>query len=313
MTIYDIAIVGGGPAGASGAIYAARKRLKSIVLTKDFGGQSTSSGQIENWLGTINMSGIELGKMIKGHVEHYRGDCLEIKEGKYVQSIVKDGDGNFLITTEEGKEYLARTVLICSGAKRRKLDPSIPGAEEFEHKGIVYCATCDAPMFSDQDVVVVGGGNAAFETAIQLLSYAKSVTVMTRGPEFRADSILMESFFNDPKAKGINSTEIKEIEGEIMVKGLVYKDRITEKEHDLSVTGVFVEIGTVPANGFVKDLIELDEIGSIVIDHRNQRTSLEGVWAAGDCTNSLYKQNIIAAGDGANALEDIYRYLKSSK
>ena len=312
MNIYDVIIVGGGPAGASGAIYAARKRLNSIVLTKDFGGQSTSSGQIENWLGTIHMSGIELGKMIKGHVEHYRGDCLEIKEGKYVQSITKEREGLFMVKTEDGKDYMARTVLVCSGAKRRKLDSSIPGADSFEHKGISYCATCDAPMFSDQDVVVVGGGNAAFETATQLLDYAKTVTLMTRGPEFRADSILIDGFFANRSAKGVTDVDIVEIKGESMVGGLVYRDKKTGKKLNLTVTGIFVEIGTVPANSFMKDLVKIDTNGSIVVDHKSQRTSTDGIWAAGDCTDSLYKQNIIAAGDGAKALEDIYRYLKSN-
>jgi len=175
--MYDLIIIGGGPAGASAGVYAARKRLKTLFLTKDFEGQSTVSGDVQNWIGTVSISGIDLAANFKKHLLAYAGDILELKEGELVKSLSKETDG-FKVTMEGDAEYTAKTVLITTGAHRRKL--TMPGAEEFENKGITYCATCDGPLFSDKDVIVIGGGNAGFETAAQLLAYTKSVTLLHR-------------------------------------------------------------------------------------------------------------------------------------
>lgn len=307
--MHELAIVGGGPAGATAAIYAARKKLKTIFITKDFGGQSAVASDIQNWLGLISISGKEFSKMIQKHVRSYEGEFLEIKDGKNATSIEKNINGSFVIKTQNEK-FEALTLLICSGGKRKKL--SVKGADKFENKGITYCATCDAPMFYNQDVVVIGGGNAGFGAASQLLSYAKSVTIIDSQQKFAADPVRIEEVIENSKVKTLKNVQIKEIKGDRMVSALVYKDKETEKNYELTVTGVFVEIGMTPSTEIVKGLVELNDYGYIKVDHKNQRTSAEGVWAAGDCTDSFFKQNLIAAGAGAKALEDIYCKLKMS-
>jgi alkyl hydroperoxide reductase subunit F len=306
--MYDLAIIGGGPAGIAGGIYASRKQLKTIFITKEWGGQSTVSAEIENWVGTPKISGADLAKAFEAHLKAYAGDTLTIADGQCVNSLKKTDEG-FTIGTEDGKKYEVTTTLISSGASRRKLD--VPGAFEFDQKGLTYCASCDGPLFSEQDVVVIGGGNAGFESAAQLLAYAKSVTLLNRSDAFKADPVTVEKVLSDPKMKAITNAETIEVKGDTFVNGLVYKDKKTGETHELAVTGVFVEIGIVPNTSFVKDLVGLDKYNRIVVDPKNQRTSLEGIWAAGDCTNELYHQNNIAAGDGVKALEDIYVHLKA--
>jgi len=305
MNMYDLAIIGGGPAGGTAAIYAARKKLKTVLITKDFGGQSTVTPEIQNWLGIKSISGIKFGKMIKEHVESYSGRSLVIKTGESITSI-EEKEG-FLIKSQK-EEYSAYSILVCSGGQRRRL--LVKGAEEFENKGITYCATCDAPMFADQDVAVIGGGNSGFETAMQLIPYAKTITIIHKNENFRADPITVEEVTKDQKVKTIKNAELKEITGDKMVNGLIYKDKDTDKEHKLELTGIFVEIGMIPSTEFVKDLVELDQNGYINVDHKNQRTSHNRIWAAGDCINYPYRQNLIAAGMGAAAVEDIYNKIK---
>ena len=197
--------------------------------------------------------------------------------------------------------------MIATGSGRRKLEAK--NADKLEHKGLTYCASCDGPLFADMDVVVVGGGNAGFESAAQLLAYCKSVTLLNRSDKFRADEITVEKILKNPKMKAIKNVDILEIKGEQFVEGLVYKDKITGKETELKVSGIFVEIGQIPSTGFVKDILPLDGIGRIKINPLNQKTEVPGIWAAGDCTDVLYHQNNIAAGDAVRALEDIYLYL----
>ena len=179
-------------------------------------------------------------------------------------------------------------------------------ADRLEHKGLTYCATCDGPMFSDQDVVVIGGGNAAFESAAQLLAYCSSVTILNRSDSFRADEITVQKVSKNPKIKIIKNIDILEIKGDKFVEGIIYKDKNTGKDEELKVSGIFVEIGQIPNTDFVKNLIPLDKIGKIKIDPWTGKSETPGIWAAGDCTNILYHQNNIAAGDAVKALEDIY-------
>lgn len=305
--MYDLIIIGGGPAGSSAGIYSARKKIKTLLVTKDFNGQSFLAPDIQNWLGVQSISGKDFAKMIEKHIKSYEGDFLKIVEGKKVSYTEKTADGFFTIKIKEDL-YKTKTVLICTGGQRRKLE--VPGATQFEQKGITYCATCDAPMFSDKDVVVVGGGNSGFGSAIQLSEYAKNVTILEFAPQFNAEPIRVEEALKKDNIKFIKNAEIKEILGEKMVTGLVYEDRETKKRHGLAVTGVFVEIGMIPSTDFIKNLVEVDKYGYIKINHQNQQTSTNGVWAAGDCTDSLYKQNIIAAGDGAKAVENIFHESK---
>lgn len=303
--MYELIIIGGGPAGASAAVYAARKQLKTMIIAEEFGGQSQVSETIYNWIGTPEIGGAELAANLKKHVEYYEGEYLEIKTGARVENVEKSEEG-FKITTNKGDVFETKTVLVAAGSGRRKLP--VTGADEFEHKGLTYCATCDGPLFSGQDVAVIGGGNAGFESASQLAQYCKSVTILHRSSEYRAEEITVEKILARDNVKGILNANTTEVFGEGFVKGLKYTDQ-DGAEHQLGVTGIFVEIGQIPNTGMVKDLVNLDKGNRIEIDYQRQRTSVEGVWAAGDCTNVLYHQNNIASGDAVRALEDIYNFL----
>jgi alkyl hydroperoxide reductase subunit F len=300
--MYDLIIIGGGPAGVSAGVYAARKKLKTLLIAPEFGGQSIVSEGIENWIGTVKISGNDLALNLKNHLLAYVGDSVMVKEGEAVSDIQKIEDG-FSVKTETN-EYKTKTVLIATGSTRRKLE--VPGAKEFDNKGLTYCASCDGPLFAGQDVAVVGGGNAAFETAAQLLAYCKSVTLLNRTDSFRADEVTVTKLKQNPNFKIITNAILKEIKGEGFVKGLVWEDANTKEEHELIVPGIFVEIGLIPTTYFVKNVLELNKIGQIPVDPRNQKTSVKGIWAAGDCTDGLYHQNNIASGDAVKALEDIY-------
>ncbi len=299
---YDLIIIGGGPAGSAAAVYAARKRLKTLFITAEWGGQSVVSEQIYNWIGTLSLSGNELAENFKKHVMANIGESLEVKEGEKVATIEKESE-IFKVKTESGKEFESRTILIASGSSRRKI--TAKNADVFENKGLTYCASCDGPLFADMDVAVIGGGNAGFETAAQLLAYCKSVTLLNRSGTFRADEITVEKVLANPKMKAKKNAEILEVTGDKFVNGIIYKDD-AGKEIKLDVAGIFVEIGQIPNTGFVKNLLPLDEIGRVKINFADQKTEVAGVWAAGDCTNVLYHQNNIAAGDAVRALEDIY-------
>lgn len=305
--LYDLIIIGGGPAGASAAVYAARKRLQTLLLTFEWGGQSIVSETIYNWIGTVAISGNDLAKNLKEHVlanTTSPDSTLKAKEGVRVKNISKKEKGTFVVHTEAGEEYETKTILIATGSGRRKLEAK--GADRLEHKGLTYCASCDGPLFRDMDVVVAGGGNAGFETAAQLLAYCKSVTLLHRSDTFKADEITVEKVLKNPKMKAITNVDILEITGDKFVDGLIYKDQKTSEEHTLKVSGIFVEIGQIPNTSFAKDVLELDSYGRIKIDPMTQKTQTPGIWAAGDCSDVLYHQNNIAAGDAVRALEDIY-------
>lgn len=301
--MFDLAIIGGGPAGIAAGVYAARKKLKTIFLTHTFEGQSTVSDGIENWIGDIKISGADLSKKLETHLKAYASDSVVIQEGVKVTN-VSGTQGNFSIQTDSNKTYAAKTVLITSGSSRRKL--TIPGADRLEHKGLTYCASCDGPLFSDQHVAVIGGGNAGFESAAQLAAYCATVTILNRSEVFKADPVTIEKLSKNPKIKILTNAVPKEVYGEKFVDGLTYTDTKTNMDIKLDVTGIFVEIGAIPNTGMVKDIVALTPTGNIIVDPKNQRTSTPGIWAAGDCTDGLFHQNNIAAGDGVKALEDIY-------
>lgn len=306
--MYDLIIIGGGPAGASAGVYASRKQLKTLLITSEWGGQSTVSPDIQNWIGTPSISGSDLAKSFETHLKTYAGDFLTIKDKTFVTSLGKDGE-NFVVTTDKDETFSATAVLVTSGSKRRAL--SSPGAAEFENKGLTYCASCDGPMFSGQDVAVIGGGNAGFETAAQLLAYAKSVTLIHKNDAFKADPVTVEKVMKDPKMRAALNTDVAEVIGDKFVSGLKLKNDKTGEESEIAVTGVFVEIGMIPNTEFVKDILPLDEYNRVKIDPWTQKTEVPGVWAAGDCTNIKYHQNNISSGDAVRALEDIYVTLKT--
>ncbi|MEK7460418.1 MAG: FAD-dependent oxidoreductase [Patescibacteria group bacterium] len=305
--MYDLIIVGGGPAGVAAAVYAARKRLKTLLVTTEFGGQSTVSSEIQNWIGTTAISGEQLAKDLHNHAKAYADDILEIKEGEYAKSVTKEAD-KITLTTDEGT-YSAKTLLIATGSHRRKLE--VPGADKFEHKGVTYCASCDGPLFSDMDVAVLGGGNAGFETVAQLVAYCKSVTLINRSNHYRADPITVEKILANPKVTAINNSDIIEVKGDAMVSSVIYKNKTTGETKELPVQGVFIEIGQIPNTEYAKGVVEMTDYGQVKIDPRTQKTSTPGIWAAGDCTDVLYHQNNIAAGDAVRALEDIYQSIHS--
>ena len=307
LIMNDLMIIGGGPAGVAAAVYAARKHLKTVLITEDIGGQSTVSEGIENWIGSPRIHGQELAKLFKAHLDAVKGDIVEFALHERVVSLEKSGEG-FLAKTKTGKEFNAKAALVVSGAGRRKLN--IPGADKFENKGVTYCASCDGPLFGGMDVAVVGGGNAGFETALQLLTYAKSVTLIHRHKELKADAITVEKVCTHQHMHIVRNAEPTEVVGEQFVTGLKYKDRDSGAVEELPISGIFVEVGVLPNTGFVEGLVELDAIKRVKTDPHNQRTSVLGIWAAGDCTDELYHQNNIAAGDGVKALEDIYLWLK---
>ncbi len=305
---YELIIIGGGPAGCSGAVYAARKQLKTLLITKDFGGQSIVSEDIQNWIGTAHIKGEDLAKSLKNHVDEYKGDFVEIKENSFVSEISKTDTG-FSIKVDSEEIFETKSILITAGSNRRKIEAI--GADRLEHKGLTYCASCDGPLFSDMDVAVIGGGNAAFETVAQLSAYCKSVTLIHRNNSFKADEITVQKIKQNPKVQIITNAETLEILGENFVSGIKIKHKDTDQEEILNVSGVFVEIGQIANTSFINSLIDLDTNGKIIIDPWTQRTSVEGVWAAGDITNIRYHQNNIAAGDGVKAIEDAYLWIKS--
>ncbi len=308
MKMYDLIIIGGGPAGVAAAIYAARKRLKTVLIAEAIGGQSVVSEGIENWIGTEKISGINFAKIFASHLDAVKGDVVTLATNEHVVSLTKTEEGAFVAKTKTEKEFTAHAVLIASGAGRRKL--TIPGADTFENKGVTYCASCDGPLFGGMDVAVVGGGNAGFETALQLLAYAKSVTLIHRHKDFKADPITVEKARAHPNMHILTHAEPTEIMGTKFVTGLKYTDKDSGEVKELAVSGVFAEVGVVPNTDFALGLVEFDAIKRIKVDPHNQHTSVEGVWAAGDCTDELYHQNNIAAGDGVKALEDIYLWVK---
>lgn len=311
--MHDLIIIGGGPAGVSAAVYAARKLIKSVLITDEFGGQSTVSDDIQNWIGTPHISGADLAKSFEKHVREYAGDVITIKDKSFVHSVEKverDGQTVFIAKVKDrsGAEttFEAKAVLIGTGSKRRKLPAK--GADEFEHKGVTYCATCDGPLFTGMPVVVVGGGNAAFESALQLAAYCSHVYLLNRTETFRADEVTVNVAKKKENISIITNAAIDEVLGERFVNKITYTTNGEKKE--LDVNAVFVEIGQIPNTDYVKGLVDMNETGNIITNPRNQRTSVNGVWAAGDCTDGLYHQNNIAAGDAVKALEDIYIWLQ---
>ncbi|MBM3272291.1 hypothetical protein FJY94_03400 [Candidatus Kaiserbacteria bacterium] len=300
---YDLAIVGGGPAGTAAAVCAARKRLKTIFITEEWGGQSVVSERIENWVGTPAISGADLAKTLRAHVEAYASDIVTLRSPARATAVTAHDD-HVAITLKDGSIIEAKTVLIATGSARRKLD--VPGADQYEHKGLTYCASCDGPLFAEQDVAVVGGGNAALETALQLVAYCKTVTLLNRSDVLRADEVTIAAASTHPNFKLLKNAVPSEIVGEQFVTGIKHKDAVSGEETLLPVAAVFVEIGLLPATEWLTGAVELDKTNHVVTDPRTQRTSHPRIWAAGDCTDGLYHQNNIAAGDAVKALEDIY-------
>lgn len=302
--MYELIIVGGGPAGIAAGVYAARKKIKVALVVESFGGQSIVSADIQNWIGTKSMPGFEWAKMLEEHVRVQEG--IDIIEGERVNSVTKSDKG-FLVKSESGKEFETKTILVASGSRRKKL--GIPGEAEFDGKGVVYCSTCDAPLFGGKTVAVVGGGNAGLEAVIDLFPYAEKIYLLEYSEELNGDPITQEKVRSSEKVEIILNAKTTEIVGEGFVTGLKYEDRGTGETKELALGGVFVEIGAIPNTDFVKDLVKLNNFGEIEVNHKTQRASINGIWAAGDASDVLYKQNNISAGDAVKAVLNIDSYL----
>ena len=298
---YDVIVIGGGPAGLSAAIYCRRKLLKTLVITMDIGGQVLVTGEIENYLGYLGRSGIELAGYFEQQAKHFETEIM-LDE---VQKVEKDD--SFFKITATGGEYSAKAVIITGGSLHKKLN--IPGEAEFLGKGVSVCATCDAPFARDRDVAVVGGGNTAVQSAELLAKYAKKVYMIHRRETFRADEILLERAKKRPNIEMMLNTEVTEIKGGKRVEGIVVKDAATVKSREIKVEMIFIEIGKTMKLDYAKRLVETNRAGQIIVD-RDQRTSCRGIFAAGDITDRKYGQAIIAAGDGAAAALSAYDYLK---
>jgi NADH-dependent peroxiredoxin subunit F len=295
--MYDLIIVGGGPAGVAAGVYAARKRLKTALITEEWGGQSNVSVDVQNWIGTPSISGADLAKHLKAHVEAYKGDVLEIFSPKRAERMEPNAD-SVVVTLKDGTRLEGKALLVASGARRRQLE--VPGAKEFDQKGLTYCASCDGPLFADKDVAVIGGGNAGFETALQLLAYCKTVTLLNRTETFRADEITVNAAKAHPNMRILMNAVPIEVLGAPFVTGIKWKDLTSGKE----------DIGLLPNTEWIGDALEKSAVGQIKVDPATQRTSHPRVWAAGDVTDGHYHQNNIAAGDAVKALEDIYMTLR---
>ncbi len=302
---YDTLIIGGGPAGAGAAVYAARKKLKTLVITEEFGGQSMVSDSIENWIGELSISGMDLAARLRKHVEA-QGD-IEIKNPERVTKLAEGPNCIFEINTDKGALYRSKTVIITSGARRRRL--YVPGEDKWEGKGLAFCSTCDAPFYEGLAVAVVGSGNSALEAVIDLLPYAKEIYLLIRGEKPKGDPVNQAKASGSPKVHIVGSVEVEEIFGDRTVTGLRYKVRKTGRSKELPVSGIFVEIGLLPNSEFAKGFVDMNEVGEIVIDHMTGRTSRIGIFAAGDVTNDPFKQNNIAAGDGVRAALSAYSYI----
>lgn len=303
--VYDLIIIGGGPAGITAGIYAARYRFKILLITKDFGGQvARKAVPVENYPGFKEISGIELIQKFKQHLDKFKVETIE-------DSVIKieKNKGNFQVFTQNQKQFESKAVIIASGADPRPL--KVPGEKEFLGKGVSYCTVCDAALFKDKTVAVIGGGNAGFEAAIALARLAKKIYILEYGEKVKADIENQQLAQKTRKVEIITNASLKEIKGDKFVNSIIYQNRKTGQDEQLKTEGVFVEIGSLPASSFAKDLVEFNQRGEIKVDFETFQTKTPGLFAAGDINVGQYKQIITACGEGAKAALAAYEYLKN--
>ena len=298
---YDMTIVGGGPSGVAAAIYAARKGIKTAIVVEEFGGQVNETLGIENIIGTPYIEGPDLAKALEKHLRDYD---IDIIKGQKVAQVSKEAP--FTLTLANEVELSSKTVVIATGARWR--DVNVPGEQEFKTKGVAYCPHCDAPLFAGKDVAVIGGGNSGIEAAIDLSNIARNVTVLEFMPELKADEILQERAMAKDNITIIKNAQTTQICGHDHVESIKYKDRDTDEIHEVDLDGIFVQIGLMPNTDFIRETVECNRMGEIVVD-KNGATSVPGIFAAGDCTDSTYKQIIISMGTGATAALAAFDYL----
>lgn len=309
--MFDILIIGGGTAAMSAAIYAARKKLVIEVIADKFGGQTSLQPEVHNYPGFLDKDGLKLMQNMRNQVKNLGIEIKEVSHGiRQISSRQEDGKEIFILEDKNGGTYEGKSVIVASGKKPKKI--GVPGEEEFYNKGVTYCATCDAPLFSEKIVAVVGGGNSGLDSAMQLTKYAKKVYILVRGDAAKGDQITQDKLRKSEIAEFVMNAEIKEIKGDKFVSSLVYKDKVSGEDKELNVEGVFVNIGMIPNSDFLKGFCELNQWGEVVINPKTNATSHVGVFAAGDVTDILEKQTVIAAGEGAKAALQCYKWLASN-
>jgi len=303
--IYDLIIIGAGPAGMTAGIFAVRKALKTLLITKDFFGMLKDATLVENYPGFISISGLELIKQLKAHLEKFQ---LEKIEGRQVVEIIKR-DELFEVEDDQHAKYLTKSIIISSGGMSKRLE--IPGENEFEGKGVFYCVTCDGPLFKDKIVSVIGGGNSGASSALYLSKIAKHVYLFEAMEKITADSIIQEKISASPNIEVFTSVKFKAIVGEEMVSKIIVE--IGGEDKEFLVDGVFIQIGYVPVSDFCEKVVKLNKMGQIEVNPLTLETSTPGIFAAGDINDTLFKQVIIAAGQGATAALSAAKYLENKK
>ncbi len=304
-TLYDIIIVGAGPAGMTAGVYAARKKLKTLIISKDIGGQASWSSDIENYLGFSMITGPDLVKKFEDHLDEFKED-LELRISiSGIKDIKKKGK-NFVIATGDGKSETAKAIIIAGGKVPRML--GITGEKEFLNRGVAYCAYCDGPLFRGKDVAIIGGGNSALDSVLNLCKLVKQIYIINITKELNGDKVMIDKVMGLPHVRVMNNTEAVAIEGEKTVSSIRIKSRDGGLQKDLPVSGVFIEVGSLPATDYLKGLVKLNKHSEIIIDEYNM-TSVAGIFAAGDITTVIEKQIITAAGEGAKAAIQASQYL----
>lgn len=304
--MYDLIIIGGSAAATSAGIYAARRGLNFEIITKEFGGEVATSGEIGNWPGISQTNGIALADQFKEHLKFYK---VEPEEGVEVERVVRQTDGTFLISANknsgEKTEYAAKTVIITTGVHPKELN--IPGEKEFRNKGVSYCTVCDGPLFSGKTVAIIGGGNSALEAGLMMADVSSRVYMINKNPQYKGDTILLDNLKLKQNVEFFYDARTSEIIGEDFVTGFRYKNK-EEKEQELKVEGIFVHIGTAPNSGLAPADVAKNSFNEIIVD-ANCTTNVPGLFAAGDVTNVPFKQIVIAAGQGCIAALSAVQYL----
>jgi len=302
---FDVLVVGGGPAGAAAAIYAARKGIRTGVAAERFGGQVLDTMAIENFISVKETEGPKLARALEEHVREYEVDIMNLQRAS--QLIPAGEDGLHRVRFDNGGELKAKTLILATGARWREMN--VPGEQEYRGRGVAYCPHCDGPLFKGKRVAVIGGGNSGVEAAIDLAGIVAHVTLLEFGEDLRADAVLQRKLNSLPNVRVLKMAQTTEVKGDGQkVTGLVYKDRTNDEVHNVELEGIFVQIGLLPNSEWLKGTLELSRFGEIIVDAKGQ-TSVPGVFAAGDVTTVPYKQIVIAVGEGAKASLSAFDHL----
>lgn len=316
--IYDLIIIGGGPAGITAGIYAGRQRMKTLLITKEFGGQMAKKAtEVCNYPGFERISGMELIEKFVGHLEKQESVEIKFCQAKKIEKgpAPEAGHDVFTITTVGPEGYpekiQSRAVIVATGADPRPLEAI--GEKEFIGKGVSYCVTCDGPIFRNKTIAIIGGGNAGLEAALFMKNYANKIYVLEFGAEIKADKENQEEVKNSDKIEVITNAAVKEIKGSAMVDSLIYQDNVSKENKTLEVQGVFIEIGSQPATALAKGLVDFTKRDEIVVESETFQTKTPGLFAAGDDNSGPYKQIVTAAGEGCKVALAAYDYLRKNK